>query len=83
MEQNQQLIEQLNTILQRQQRKRKISIIYSHNANSTTCSGNIESIHVLCGCSQIPENANIEGETNLNFFMSTPVSFDTDFRKYL
>ena len=83
MEQNQQSIEQLNRILHRQQGQRKISIIYSHDSNSTTCSGEIEAIHVLCQCVQIPENANVVRETNLDLRMSTPISFELGFRKYL
>jgi len=83
MEQNQQSIEKLNRILHKQQGQRKISIIYSHNSNSTTCSGGIEAIHVLCECLRIPDNANIDRETNLDLCMSTSVSFKLNFRKYL
>jgi hypothetical protein len=83
MEQNQQSIDQLNRMLYKQRGERKFSIIYSHNSNSTTCSGGIEAVHVLCECSHISENVNTERETNVDLSMRGSVSFESDFRKYL
>jgi hypothetical protein len=74
MQQNEQVMEQLRILLFEQ--KQKISIIHTHDFNSTNCSGDIVSIQVNCKCAELSSNMPNQKNISSDLLISTNVSSD-------
>jgi len=65
-------MQQLRILLFEQ--KQKISVIHTHDFNSTNCSGDIVSIQVICKCAELPSNMHNQKKNSSDLLISTNVS---------